>query len=676
MSPPVRPEPLALPPRATPPRPFRRVLVANRGEIALRIFRTCRALGYETVAVYSEADRGGRHVRDADLAVALGGTTPRESYLDIAKILASARAAGAEAIHPGYGFLSENDVFARAVEEAGLVFIGPHPETIRLMGSKIAAKALMERVGVPTVPGYHGDGQDVERLAAEGRRIGFPLLVKAAAGGGGKGMRVVDRADGLAEAILAARREAESAFGDGTLLLERCIARARHLEVQVFGDHQGNLLHLFERECTVQRRHQKILEEAPASGIPEATRRALHRHALAAARAVAYVGAGTVEFVLDPEGDVHFLEMNTRLQVEHPVTEAITGQDLVAWQLAVAEGRPLPLGQDALEARGHAIEVRVYAEDARHEFLPAPGRISAALWPAHTRIETALVPPEDITAHYDPMIAKIVVSAPTRGACFDRLARALDATALFGTTTNLDLLRALARDPALRDGAVHTGYVAEALGRLLPEDASDPWLLAAVALMAGSAAGEDAWDPWQRTDAFVPGGTRGRFCRLRYGGRLHVLRLVAEDPPSLRLEVDGRAYALTSGPGTGASVRLAHAGIERTVEIERRGPWVLARHAGGGLEARLIADPPRRGNGEEAGHTRPPFPGRITAVRVTPGARVARGDALVTLEGMKMEYTVRAPFGGTVRAVHALAGQVADIHRPLVDIAPVDESTP
>jgi 3-methylcrotonyl-CoA carboxylase alpha subunit len=668
----VLPDLPALPPRACPPRPFRRVLVANRGEIALRIFRTCRALGYETVAVYSEADRHARHVRCADLAVALGGLTPRESYLDTAKILAAARASGAEAVHPGYGFLSENDAFARAVEEAGLVFIGPHPETIRLMGSKIAAKELMERVGVPTVPGYHGDGQDAERLVSEGLRIGFPLLVKAAAGGGGKGMRVVERAEDLEEAVRAARREAESAFGDGALLLERYIARARHLEVQIFGDHQGHLVHLFERECTVQRRHQKILEEAPAVGVSEEIRRALHRHALAAARAVSYVGAGTVEFVLDPEGAVHFLEMNTRLQVEHPVTEAITGQDLVAWQLAVAEGRPLPLAQDTLDARGHAIEVRVYAEDARREFLPAPGTIDAVLWPEGARIETALAPPETVTAHYDPMIAKIVVSAATREAALDRLARALDATALFGTTTNLDLLRALARDPKLRSGAVHTGYVVEALDRLLPEGQDDPELLAAVALTAGTPGAEDANEPWRRADAFVPGAVRGRFCRLRFGGRTHTVRLVA-DGSALRLEVDGRTHALTLSAFDGTSVRLAHAGLERTVTVSWRGPWVLARHGAGALEACLTEEDTRRAGGEEAGHTRPPFPGRITAVRVSVGDRIARGDALVTLEGMKMEYTVRAPFAGRVRAVHATLGQAADVHRPLVDIEPADE---
>jgi 3-methylcrotonyl-CoA carboxylase alpha subunit len=666
--------PPVFPPRACPPRPFRRVLVANRGEIALRVFRTCRALGYETVAVYSDADRDARHVREADLAVALGGTAPRESYLDGAKILAAARASEAEAIHPGYGFLSENDAFARAVEEAGQIFIGPHPETIRLMGSKIAAKELMERVGVPVVPGYHGADQDPERLATEGRRIGFPLLVKAAAGGGGKGMRVVERPDDLAEAIRAARRESESAFGDGALLLERYLTRARHLEVQIFGDHQGHLLHLFERECTVQRRHQKILEEAPAAGLSEETRRALHRHALTAARAVAYVGAGTVEFVLDPEGGLYFLEMNTRLQVEHPVTEAVTGLDLVAWQLAVAEGRPLPCRQDALEARSHAVEVRVYAEDARHEFLPAPGRIEAALWPADTRIETALTPPEDITAYYDPMIAKIVVCAATREACFDRLARALDATALFGTTTNLDLLRALARDPALREGTVHTGYVAEARARLLPDEVTDPWLLAALALSADGDAEEARQDPWRRTDAFALGGTRSRFGRLHYAGGLHTLRLVAEGDGSFRLEVDGRVYPALGVDSTVADrPRVGHDGVERTVTIERRGPWILARHGAGALEARTSTERARRDGGEETGHTRPPFPGRVTAVRVAAGQRVERGDPLVTIEGMKMEYTVRAPFAGTVRTVHAALGQTTDVHRPLVDLDPADK---
>ncbi len=661
----------SFPPRATPPHPFRRVLVANRGEIALRIFRTCRALGYETVAVYSDADRDARHVRAADFAVALGGTSPRTSYLDIAKLLEAARRAGAEAVHPGYGFLSENDAFARAVEEAGLIFIGPHPETIRLMGSKIAAKDLMEKVGVPVVPGYHGDAQDVERLVAEGRRVGFPLLVKAAAGGGGKGMRIVHHAPELTEAVRAARREAENAFGDDALLLERYIDRARHLEVQIFGDHEGRIVHLFERECTVQRRHQKILEESPASAVPEATRRALHHHALTAARAVAYVGAGTVEFVLDTEGGIHFLEMNTRLQVEHPVTEAIAGVDLVAWQLAVAEGRPLPRTQETLEARGHAIEVRVYAEDARHEFLPAPGRIETALWPGDARIETALEPPEEISAHYDPMIAKIIVSAPSREIAFEGLARALDETVLFGTTTNLELLRALARDPPMRTGAVHTGYVAEALGRLLPEEMADPWLLGAVALVAGTPE-EESTDPWERADAFVPGGVRARLTRLRSGDRLLTLRLTPDGPETFRLEVGGMVHTLTVGPHTGARVRLGYSGVERTVEIVRHGPWIHARHPGGAFEVQLSTEHTPRG-GEEAGHTRPPFPGRITGVRVSPGDRVERGDPLVALEGMKMEYTVRAPVAGIVRTVHAVLGQVADVHRDLVEIAAAEE---
>lgn len=665
-----RPAPVTLPPRAAPPRPFRRVLVANRGEIARRIFRTCRALGYETVAVYSEADRDGRHVRDADLAVALGGRAPRESYLDIGRLLEAARRSGAEAVHPGYGFLSENEAFARAVEEAGLVFIGPHPETIRLMGSKIAAKALMDRVGVPTVPGYRGEDQSLERLAAEGRRAGFPLLVKAAAGGGGKGMRVVASADALPDALAAARREAESAFGDGALLLERYIDRARHLEVQIFGDHHGGLVHLFERECTVQRRHQKILEEAPAALVPEATRRDLHRHALAAARAVGYVGAGTVEFVLAPDGGLYFLEMNTRLQVEHPVTELVTGQDLVAWQLAVAEGRPLPLAQEAVEARGHAIEVRLYAEDPRHEFLPAPGRIEAAVWPSEARVETALEPPEEIGTDYDPMIAKIVVAADSRPAALARLAQALESTALFGTTTNLELLRALARDPALRTGPVHTGYVTETLDRLLPSAPADPWLLGAAALV-GPDDGDGTDDaPWFRDDGFSTAGPRGRVLRLRYAGTVRRLRLRPAEGAGALLEVDGESFEIVPGPRRDGTVRIGHRGLEKTVTVTRRGGRISLRHGEGALDAEFVAGAERRAAEEQGGHTRPPFPGRVTAVRVKPGDGVRRGDPLVILEGMKMEYTVRAPFDGTVTRVHAASGELADVHRALVDIEP------
>lgn len=664
--------PVHLPPRLVKPHPFRRVLVANRGEIARRIFRTCRALGHDTVAVYSYVDRDSLHVREADQAFALGGETARESYLNIERLLEAAAKTGAEAIHPGYGFLSENDRFAEAVERAGLVFIGPHPETIRLMGSKIAAKELMERIGVPTVPGYHGKDQAMERLIEEGRKIGFPLLIKAAAGGGGKGMRVAQSVEELTEALSAARREAESAFGQGDLLLERYIPLARHIEVQIFGDHQGHVVHLFERECTVQRRHQKILEEAPALLVKDDIRDALHHYALEAARAVQYVGAGTVEFVLDPEGRVYFLEMNTRLQVEHPVTEAITGQDLVAWQLAIAQGSPLPLTQDMLTARGHAVEVRVYAEDPRHEFLPAPGRVEAAIWPEGCRLETAIEPPEEISPHYDPMIAKIITVGPTRQASFDHLARALDATALFGTITNLELLRGLAHDSHLRTGAVHTSYVVECLDRLINLQVLDPWLLTAAMLAADASPSTTLNDPWHRNGSGLPVGTLPRFHYFRYGGTLHRLRLsfqLSEREQAI-LNVDGQEFEVHICSVLGNEIRVGYRDVEKEVQVQRRGRWLLVHHADGALDIEILAGPERGAHHEEIGHTRPPFPGRVTLVRVTPGIKVEKGDALVTLEGMKMEYTVRAPYAGTISAVHVTAGQLADVHHPLVDIEP------
>ncbi|HKO09841.1 MAG TPA: biotin carboxylase N-terminal domain-containing protein, partial [Alphaproteobacteria bacterium] len=391
---------------------FTKILIANRGEIACRIIRTARRLGIKTVAVYSEADRHARHVALADTARLIGPAPARESYLKIEAILAAAAATGAEAIHPGYGFLSENAAFAEACEKAGFVFIGPPASAIRAMGSKSEAKRLMEKAGLPVVPGYHGADQGLARLRAAAERIGFPVLIKASAGGGGKGMRVVERAEALPSALASAKREAASAFGDDRVLLEKYLARPRHIEIQLFADAHGNAVHLFERDCSIQRRHQKVIEEAPAPGMTEKRRAQMGAAAVAAAAAIGYRGAGTVEFIVDEDGSFHFMEMNTRLQVEHPVTEMITGQDLVEWQLRVAAGEPLPLGQDDLAISGHAFEARLYAEDPERDFLPATGRLRHLRFPAegaHVRVDTGVAEGDQVTIHYDPMLAKLIV---------------------------------------------------------------------------------------------------------------------------------------------------------------------------------------------------------------------------------------------------------------------------
>ncbi len=463
---------------------FEKILIANRGEIACRIVRSCRRLGIRTVAVYSEADRGARHVELSDEAHLLGPAPARDSYLKAERIIEIARRAGAEAIHPGYGFLAENAGFAEACEAGGLVFIGPPAAAIRAMGSKSAAKAIMERAGVPLVPGYHGEDQDPARLADAAQAIGWPVLIKASAGGGGKGMRVVEGPQGFAAALAAARREASSAFGDDRMLVEKYLTRPRHIEIQVFGDRHGNLVQLFERDCSIQRRHQKIVEEAPAPGLTEAGRAAIGEAAVAAARAIGYQNAGTVEFIVADGGDndrFYFMEMNTRLQVEHPVTEMITGQDLVEWQLRVAAGEPLPCRQDELAIRGHAIEVRIYAEDPARDFLPATGRLRHLATPAesaHVRLESGVRAGDEVGIHYDPMLAKLIVWDEDRTSALRRLRSALEDCQVEGVTTNLELLGAIAAHPAFAAGELDTGFIERHRAELFspPGPAPDPVL--------------------------------------------------------------------------------------------------------------------------------------------------------------------------------------------------------
>ncbi|HET6907406.1 MAG TPA: biotin carboxylase N-terminal domain-containing protein, partial [Rhodanobacteraceae bacterium] len=456
---------------------FESVLIANRGEIACRVIRTCRKLGIRSVAIYSEADANARHVRMADVAFPIGGPRPAESYLRGDVILDVARKSGAQAIHPGYGFLSENAAFARACRDAGVVFIGPKPESIEAMGSKAEAKALMERHAVPLVPGYHGADQDAKTLIAEARKIGFPLMIKAAAGGGGKGMRIVRAEKEFADALASAQREAQGAFGDTRMILERYIEHPRHIEFQVFGDTHGNVIHLNERECSAQRRYQKVLEETPSPFLDAQRRAAMGKAAVAAAKAVDYVGAGTIEFIVGADGDFHFMEMNTRLQVEHPVTEETLGLDLVEWQLRVASGEPLPLAQEQIRARGHAIEVRLYAEDPEQNFLPGSGKIEKLAMPEpsrHVRIDAGVDQGDSVSIFYDPMIAKLIVWDEDRPRALARLREALAQCEVVGPKSNIAFLERLARHPAIVGGTIDTGYLDRHLDQFLAGDAPPP----------------------------------------------------------------------------------------------------------------------------------------------------------------------------------------------------------
>jgi acetyl/propionyl-CoA carboxylase alpha subunit len=601
------------------------LLIANRGEIARRIIRTARRLGVYTVAVYSDADAAAPHVREADAAVRIGPPPARESYLDAGQVLAAAKATGAEAIHPGYGFLSENAEFADAVIAAGLTWVGPPPAAIRAMGLKDAAKRLMAQAGVPTTPGYLGDDQSAAALAREAGEIGFPVLIKAVAGGGGKGMRRVDRAEDFAGALEAARREAVSAFGDERVLLERYVTRPRHIEVQVFGDAQGNVVHLFERDCSLQRRHQKVVEEAPAPGMDGATREALCAAAVRAARAVGYVGAGTVEFIADAsEGlradRIWFMEMNTRLQVEHPVTEAITGLDLVEWQLRIASGEPLPLTQDQIAMNGHAVEARLYAEDPAKGFLPSTGPLTHFVLPTSVRADSGVITGGEISPWYDPMIAKLIAHAPSRAAALDRLAGACGEVEVWPVKTNAGFLSRLLAEPDFGAGEVDTGFIESRLERLadVPPAPREASAAAARALLA-----RPDGTPWASLPlAGFRMGAGQATGLLQAGGQ----------------EAEG---ALDVEPG------LAVTSLGQEVVVFADGDaWLFGPRAGAADVGAAAGD----------GQVLAPMPGRIAAVPVAAGEAVVRGQTLATLEAMKMEHALTAPFDGVVAELRARVG--------------------
>jgi len=648
---------------------IRRLLIANRGEIACRIIRTCRRLGMASVAVFSEADAMARHVREADEAWPIGPAEPERSYLDQAAILEAARRAGADAIHPGYGFLAENAVFARACEAVGRIFVGPPADAIEAMGAKDKARAIAVEAGVPVLPGEYPADSSMEGLAAAAHRVGFPLMVKPVAGGGGKGMRIVRAVADLDDALAAARREAEAAFGDGRLLLERFLDRPRHIEVQVMGDRFGKLVHLLERDCSLQRRHQKILEEAPAPGFDEPLRRRLAEAALKVARAVGYANAGTVEFILDEEGGFHFIEMNTRLQVEHPVTEAITGLDLVEWQLRLAAGEPLSLNQGDIRASGHAIEVRIYAENPERDFLPSSGRVGRLRWPEGCRVDAGIEAGDRVAADYDPMIAKLVVHAPDRPAAIARLRAALAATRVEGVATNLAFLARVARAEAFETAAIASMW----LDRESPQPPALPLPPLAVAALAAVAyrrrikARGGAWDqqpgfrlngPARHLVRLAQGSdeslviveARGRWHRLTIGDTVEELILTGETADRLWIEHAGRVIPLEAEVDAEAGCVLVAGGAERYEMRESAAMPPSTHQAPGTLAA--------------------PMPGRITEVRIAVGDMVAAGTVLAILEAMKMEHRFTAPQGGTVAALHVAPGDRVEEGMVILELTP------
>jgi len=658
---------------------FAKILIANRGEIACRVIRTARRMGVATVAVYSEADAGALHVAMADEARLIGPSPARDSYLNIANIITAAQASGAQAVHPGYGFLSENAEFAEACAAAGLVFIGPTRAAIRAMGSKAAAKALMQAHGVPVVPGYHGDDQDDGRLLAEAEQIGFPVMLKASAGGGGRGMRAVREVGEFARALEGARREAKSAFGDDRMLVERYLERPRHIEVQVFGDTHGNLVHLYERDCSIQRRHQKIVEEAPAPGLDPERRLYIAEAAVAAARAVNYVSAGTVEFIAEGNGDrFYFMEMNTRLQVEHPVTEAVTGQDLVRWQLLVAAGERLPLRQDQIALNGRAIEVRLYAENPARSFLPATGMLHDLYLPegAGVRVETGVRPGDVVTPFYDPMIAKIIVCGDSREATRLRLLRALADTALTGVATNLGFLARLVGDPEYAAGRIDTGFIERRQEALLTPPGPPPdRVLAAAALHLLLARQEGSGaDPWERTD--------GWRLNLAAAAQGFLFRCSGEDH-AVAASRQGAAWRLTLAAGSrlAAGERreagilvVALDGVGCAVRVLEAAPAVLTVFSGGESWQLEAVDPlaPPSGVDAAAGRLTAPMPGRVAQLLVAAGETVRQGQPVMVVEAMKIEHTIAAPRDGVVAVVHYQPGDLVEEGTVLVALADPD----
>jgi 3-methylcrotonyl-CoA carboxylase alpha subunit len=688
---------------------FTKILIANRGEIACRVAATARRMAIKTVAVYSDADAASKHVAACDEAVHIGGSAPKDSYLRWEKIIAAAQATGAQAIHPGYGFLSENEEFARACATAGLVFIGPPPSAIKDMGLKAESKQLMERAGVPLVPGYHGANQDAALLQAEADRIGYPVLIKASAGGGGKGMRAVDKAEDFAAALASCKREAINSFGDDAVLIEKYVQRPRHIEIQVFGDTQGNYVYLFERDCSVQRRHQKVLEEAPAPGLSPEMRQQMGLAAVAAARAVNYVGAGTVEFIVEqrdgsnaapgrpkqvntppggsethevgsvgatPSMTFFFMEMNTRLQVEHPVTEAITGLDLVEWQLRVASGEPLPLRQDQLKIMGHAIEARICAENPDNNFLPATGTLNVYRKPVCTAFERAdgsrygshggmLVRVDDgvregdtISPYYDSMVAKLIVHGATREEALARMDTALAQTHIVGLATNVQFLRHVVTSPSFAQAQLDTALIPrEAAVLFNQEKVGLP--LATAALIAHTLVSEQAFatqadasgwiDPWAQRDGWRSHGASVRAFMLEFHGEPHTAQLTRLHGGGLQLQLDGKTAALHYTRLARGALDVRYGDLRSTVHLYRKGEVAHVFTARGATQVIAIDALAHAGEVHaEVGRLTAPMPGKVVSFAVKAGDAVKKGQALAVMEAMKMEHTIAAPADGVV----------------------------
>jgi 3-methylcrotonyl-CoA carboxylase alpha subunit len=658
-------------------RRFRTLLIANRGEIACRVIRTAKAMGLRTVAVYSEADRDAMHVAMADSAVLLGPARARDSYLNIERLLEAAQKTGAEAVHPGYGFLSENAEFAEACAKAGLVFVGPTADMMTAMGSKSGSKALMEKAGVPLVPGYHGEAQDEATLTKAAEKAGFPVLVKASAGGGGRGMRVVRWAAELAPAIVSAKREAKAAFGDDRMLIEKYVDNPRHIEVQIIGDSHGNLLSLFERECTLQRRHQKVIEEAPSPTLNAKQREAVCEAARKAAGAVNYVGAGTIEFVSDGK-EVFFIEMNTRLQVEHPVTELITGIDLVEWQLRVAFGEQLPLTQNEIKLNGHAIEARVYAENPQKNFMPSVGRIKTWRTPAEAdglRIDAGYRSGDAVSPYYDAMLAKVIAWAPTRQAAIDKLNRGLEETDVRGIVTNIPFLSALITHPDVRANAIDTGFIERELKNLTDVSAvpGDFELCAAVAAILGEeqkAARAETQSPW-RTFGWMPVGRRTRVFSFRQGqGAEQKVTLQYGNGPST-LSVGDRGFVFASSPTGDGGFDMTLDGVKSYVVADIEGHELYLRTQHGRFEVHWV-DPFGGETEEQVGEDKivAPLPGTVVALLAEVGATLEKGAPILTLEVMKMEQTLRAPYAGVLKTIKCKVGDIVGEGVELAEVEP------
>ncbi|MEL7310208.1 MAG: biotin carboxylase N-terminal domain-containing protein [Pseudomonadota bacterium] len=654
---------------------MKKLLIANRGEIACRVIETARQLGIATVAIYSTPDANARHVALADEAVHVGDAAPQSSYLDQASVLNAAHVTGADAVHPGYGFLSENAEFSAACAAAGVTFVGPPSQAIEAMGSKSGAKSIMEKAGVPLLPGYHGDDQSDATLSQAADDIGYPVLLKATAGGGGKGMRIVEADGDFVAALQAARQEAMSAFGDDRMLVEKFLATPRHVEVQVFADQHGNCVHLFDRDCSIQRRYQKIIEEAPAPGLSDALRQRMASAAVAAAKAINYVGAGTVEFLVDND-DFYFMEMNTRLQVEHPVTEAITGVDLVAWQLTVADGQPIPSTQAELRCTGHAVEARIYAEDADGGFLPTPGPVTTLRWPDTSpapRIDTGVRQGDIVSIHYDPMIAKMICHSSTRSGAIRALQTAMRDTLIGGLTTNIDFLLRVLGHEQFQDSIPTTAFLSEHADALQLGTPDDAVIAASALILWNSHMTKQPTSPWHLGNGWWPNITPKVAVRLSIAEQDYDLSIRFERRTPIAVEWHDRSITIDDVHFDGESMVLAQNGIRTTarfiqvdntwcVAVGSRQWWVYERAPDLGEAAERASD----------GTIKAPMTGKVVEVAVGAGDTVAAGDTLLVMEAMKMAHTLTAPVDGTVAECRAHVGELVDGGQVLAIVKPKD----